>query len=275
MPARPGPGRGPKKPGHGKNKNRGVFPFTVYRRRTGMVMQMKYDKVLIKLSGESLGENGRLFDHDMIDRTANILKRAAEMDIAVGVVIGAGNSWRGGQGRNMDEVTAHQMGMLGTVINCLCMRDALERQQVAVRMFSAIDMPRVCETYNPHQVAKAMKKGTVCLFAGGTGNPFFSTDTGVVLRAVETGADCILMAKNVDGVYTADPDEDPDAVLIRDISYEEAQARGLKVMDSAAFSLCAENRVPFVRVFGLSDPENILKVLAGDDMGTVLHPREK
>ncbi len=268
--ARSGPKAEEKSPGKTKQRRFSLIPC---RSRTGAVKRMKYDKVLVKLSGESLGENGKLFGHDMIDRTANILKRAAEMDIAVGVVIGAGNIWRGRQGKNMDEVTAHQMGMLGTVINCLCMRDALERQGVAVRMFSAIDMPRVCETYNPHQAAKAMKKGAVCLFAGGTGNPFFSTDTGVVLRAVETGADCILMAKNVDGVYTADPDEDPNAVLIRDISYEEAQARGLKVMDSAAFSLCAENKVPFVRVFGLSDPENILKVLAGDDMGTVLHPK--
>ncbi len=236
---------------------------------------MKYERVLIKLSGESLGENGKLFDHDMIDRTASILKRAADRGIAVGVVIGAGNIWRGRQGREMNEVTAHQMGMLGTVINCLCMRDALERQGCRARVLSAIEMPRICETVNPYLAGKTMEKGTVTLFAGGTGNPFFSTDTGVVLRAVEVGADAILMAKNVDGVYTADPNVDKDAVLIRDISYEEAMDRELKVMDAAAFSLCAENRIPFVRVFGLDDPENILKVLDGDDMGTVLHPAVK
>ena len=233
----------------------------------------KYERVLVKLSGESLGENGRLFDHGMIDRTASILKRAADRGIALGVVIGAGNIWRGRQGADMDEVTAHQMGMLGTVINCLCMRDAVERQGGKARVLSAIDMPRICETYNPYLAAKTMEKGQVTFFAGGTGNPFFSTDTGVVLRAVEVKADAILLAKNIDGVYTADPRLDPTATLIRDISYEEAQARQLKVMDSAAFALCAENRIPFVRVFGLEDPENILKVLDGDDMGTILHPQ--
>ena len=229
-------------------------------------------RIIIKLSGEALGGDGQVFDFKQAETAARVLVQAAKAGNQVGVVIGAGNIWRGRQGQDMDAVTADQMGMLGTVINCLAMRDALERQNVPVSMFSAIDMPRICETYNPHLAARAMKKGSVTLFAGGTGCPFFSTDTGVVLRAVETGADCILMAKNVDGVYTADPDLDPNAVMIRDISYEEAQARGLKVMDSAAFSLCAENKVPFVRVFGLSDPENILKVLAGDDMGTVLHP---
>ena len=235
---------------------------------------MKYEKVLVKLSGETLGENGRLFDHDMIDRTAGILKRAAEMDIAVGVVIGAGNIWRGRQGKNMDEVTAHQMGMLGTVINCLAMRDAVQRMGGKAVVMSAFEMPRVCETYNTQNAVRHMKKGKVTLFAAGSGNPFFSTDTAVVLRAVEVGADAILLAKNIDGVYTDDPKKNPDATLIREITYEKAQEMRLKVMDSAAFALCAENRVPIVRVFGLFEPEAILDVLDGDDRGTVLRPED-
>ena len=233
---------------------------------------MKYQRVLLKLSGEMLGENGRLFDHTVIDRVARVLVDITKRGIELGVVIGAGNIWRGRSGGDMDRVTADQMGMLGTVINCLAMRDAVQRMGGKAVVMSAFEMPRVCETYNTQNAVRHMKKGKVTLFAAGSGNPFFSTDTAVVLRAVEVQADAILLAKNIDGVYTADPKVDPSATLIRDISYEKAQEMRLKVMDAAAFALCAENKVPVVRVFGLFEPESILKVLDGDDTGTVLHP---
>ena len=172
----------------------------------------------------------------------------------------------------MDAVTADHMGMLGTVINCLCMRDAVERTGGHAVVFSAIDMPRVCEPYNVQSARQAMAEGKVVFFAGGSGNPFFTTDTTVVLRAAEMQADMLLLAKNVDGVYTADPNKDPNAQLIPDISYVEALERRLRVMDTAAFAMLTEQAIPMVRVFGLAEPENILKVIAGDPRGTVLHP---
>ncbi len=233
-----------------------------------------YRKVLLKLSGEMLGLDGKLFDHAKIDATASVLCRAAERGIALGVVIGAGNIWRGRQGTHMDAVTADHMGMLGTVINCLAMRDAVERCGGKVEMISALGIDHVCRACYPHEAAAAMQPGQIVLFAGGTGNPFFSTDTGVVLRAAEVGADAILLAKNIDGVYTADPRKDPQAKLIREISYTEAQEKHLGVMDAAAFAMCAEQKIPVVRVFALDEPENILKVLDGDPMGTVLHPQQ-
>lgn len=235
-------------------------------------MKTQYKRVLLKLSGEMLGENGRLFDHEMIDRVAKTLCQVTEMGVELGVVIGAGNIWRGRQGGEMDRVTADQMGMLGTVINCLCMRDAVQRAGGKAVVMSAIETPRVCEVYNTQNALRHMKKGHVTLFAGGSGNPFFSTDTAVVLRAVEVGADAILLAKNIDGVYDDDPRKNPAAKLLPSITYEKAQEMRLKVMDSAAFALCAENKVPIVRVFGLFEPESILEVLAGDEMGTVLYP---
>ncbi len=229
-------------------------------------------RVIIKLSGEALGENGRLFDAAMIDRVAAVLAKVAENGIELGVVIGAGNIWRGRQGRDMDAVTADQMGMLGTVINCLYMRDAVERAGVKADVMSAIEMPRVCEIFNAHRAVALMQAGHIVFFAGGSGNPFFTTDTAVVLRAVEIRADAILLAKNIDGVYDADPRTHPKAKLIRDITYSKAEEMHLRVMDTAAFALCADNHVPLVRVFGLAQPESILAVLNGDPMGTVLHP---
>ena len=235
---------------------------------------MAYKRVLLKLSGEMLGENGRLFDHGIIDRVARVLVKIAEKGTELGVVIGAGNIWRGRSGGEMDRVTADQMGMLGTVINCLAMRDAVQRAGGKATVMSAIELPRVCDVFNAEKARESMAKGVVTLFAAGSGNPFFSTDTAVVLRAVEVGADAILLAKNIDGVYTDDPKMNPDATLIREITYEKAQEMRLKVMDAAAFALCAENKVPVVRVFGLFEPEAILKVLDGDDMGTVLTPEK-
>ncbi len=233
-----------------------------------------YKRIILKLSGEALKSGSDLFDFVKVRETAEIVRRITEMGIEVGVVIGAGNIWRGRQGpaANMDAVTADQMGMLGTVINCLCMADALRQAGVDAVVQSAVDMNRFCEPFNAMAARRHLKEGRVVLFAAGSGNPFFSTDTAVALRAIEMQADAIMMAKNIDGVYTADPNKDPSATLIKDITYKEALNRGLKVMDAAAFALCAENAVPMVRVFGLDDPENLVKVLSGDEMGTFVHP---
>jgi uridylate kinase len=152
------------------------------------------------------------------------------------------------------------------------MADALRREGLEAVVMSAVDMDRFCEPFNAMTARRYLARGWVVLFAAGSGNPFFSTDTAVALRAVEMQVDAILMAKNIDGVYTADPRQDPSATLIPDITYREAIARGLKVMDTAAFAICAENKVPMVRVFGLDQPENLVKVLEGDPMGTFVHP---
>ncbi|MGN0754623.1 MAG: UMP kinase [Aristaeellaceae bacterium] len=233
-----------------------------------------YKRVILKLSGEALKSEKDLFDFDKVRGTAQIIRRIEDLGIEVGIVIGAGNIWRGRQGpsANMDAVIADQMGMLGTVINCLCMSDALRQAGVDAVVQSAVDMNRFCEPFNAVAARRHLSEGRVVLFAAGSGNPFFSTDTAVALRAIEMQADAIMMAKNIDGVYTADPHKDPTATLIKDITYREALARGLKVMDAAAFALCAENKVPMVRVFGLDDPENLVRVLQGDDMGTFVHP---
>ena len=233
-----------------------------------------YKRILLKLSGEALKSDQDLFDFDKVNQVARLIRKMRDMGVEVGIVIGAGNIWRGRQGpaAHMDAVTADQMGMLGTMINCLCVADALRKEGLDAVVQSAVDMNRFAEPFNAMAARRHLSEGRVVLFACGTGNPFFSTDSGVALRAIEMEVDAVLMAKNIDGVYTADPNRDPSATLIRDITYEEALARGLKVMDASAFALCAENRVPMVRVFGLDDPENLIRVLEGDPMGTFVHP---
>ena len=233
-----------------------------------------YHRVLLKLSGEALKSGTELFDFDKVRQTAEIIRDMHNLGVEIGVVIGAGNIWRGRQGpaAHMDAVTADQMGMLGTVINCLCVADALRQAGLDAVVQSAVDMNRFAEPFNAMAARNHLSEGRIVLFAAGSGNPFFSTDTAVALRAIEMQVDAILMAKNIDGVYTADPRQDPSATLIRDITYQEALARNLKVMDAAAFALCAENHVPMVRVFGLDDPRNLIRVLEGSDIGTFVHP---
>ena len=232
-----------------------------------------YHRILLKLSGEALKSDHDLIDFDKVNEIAGIIKTMHDMGTEIGIVIGAGNIWRGRQGpsAHMDAVTADQMGMLGTVINCLCVADALRKAGLDAVVQSAVDMNRFAEPFNAMAARRHLKEGQVVLFACGTGNPFFSTDSGVALRAVEMEVDAVLMAKNIDGVYTADPLKDPSATLIKDITYTEALQRGLKVMDAAAFALCAENKVPMVRVFGLDDPENLIRVLEGSSIGTFVH----
>ena len=233
-----------------------------------------YHRVLLKLSGEALKSGTELFDFDKVRQTAEIIRDMHNMGVEIGIVIGAGNIWRGRQGpaAHMDAVTADQMGMLGTVINCLCVADALRQAGLDAVVQSAVDMNRFAEPFNAMAARNHLAEGRSVLFAAGSGNPFFSTDTAVALRAIEMQVDAILMAKNIDGVYTADPRLDPAATLIRDITYQDALAKNLKVMDAAAFALCAENHVPMVRVFGLDDPRNLIRVLEGSDIGTFVHP---
>ena len=233
-----------------------------------------YHRVLLKLSGEALKSGTELFDFDKVRQTAEIIRDMHNLGVEIGVVIGAGNIWRGRQGpaAHMDAVTADQMGMLGTVINCLCVADALRQAGLDAVVQSAVDMNRFAEPFNAMAARRHLAEGRIVLFAAGSGNPFFSTDTAVALRAIEMQVDAILMAKNIDGVYTAYPRQDPTATLIRDITYQDALAKNLKVMDAAAFALCAENRVPMVRVFGLDDPRNLIRVLEGSDIGTFVHP---
>jgi len=234
----------------------------------------QYKRVLIKLSGEALGDNGRLFDFEQIDRVAGIIGDLHKTGTEIAIVIGAGNIWRGRQGpaAKMTPINADHMGMLGTTINSIAMQDAIERLDIPTRVMSAVEMTRFCEPYTYRRAVRHLEKGRVVIFACGTGNPFFSTDTAAALRAVEIGADAILLAKNVDGVYDSDPRVNPDAKLLKDLTYDEVQTRDLKVMDAAAITICRENKVPSIRVFGLDDPQNILRVIEGDPMGTNVHP---
>ncbi len=231
-------------------------------------------RVILKLSGEALGVDGKLFCHEKFEKAAQMLKDIAATGVQLAVVIGGGNVWRGrrGEAMRMGTVAADQMGMLATLQNCLYMRDTLAHLGQPAVVMSAVDISRFAESYSTPRASAALQSGHIVLLACGLGNPCFSTDSAVVLRAIELECDAILMAKNIDGVYTADPHQDPAATLIPDITYAEADDRDLRVMDAAAVIMLREIRVPLVRVFGLEPPENVLKVLAGDKMGTVLHP---
>lgn len=237
-------------------------------------MPTSYKRVILKLSGEALGVDGKGFCHEKFEQAAAMLMDIQKTGVELAVVIGGGNVWRGRRGaaKRMGTVAADQMGMLGTLQNCLYMRDTLYHLGAKAVVMSGVDVPRFAESYNTVQALERLGGGNILLLACGIGNPCFSTDTTVVLRGVELECDAIFMAKNIDGVYTADPHADPSATLIKDISYQEAADRDLKVMDASAFIMLRDNNVPVVRVFGLEPPQNVLKVLAGDPMGTVLHP---
>ena len=235
-------------------------------------MKSAYKRVMLKLSGEALGLDGKLFDHEHIAHVAQVIKQVADSGVQVCIVIGAGNIWRGRQGPSaqMNAVIADQMGMLGTAINCLCMRDALERTGLKAYVQSAIDMPRFCESYNTQAAIDHLEKGHVVLFACGSGNPFFSTDTAVVLRAIECEVDCLLMAKNIDGIYSADPLKDPCAVRYDEITYKEILEKELRALDMTATTLCLDNNIK-AYAFELKDPMNIYRVAMGEKIGTEIH----
>lgn len=234
--------------------------------------EWKYKRVLLKVSGEALaGDAGRGLDFEVIDQVCDVIARCNKEGIQVGIVVGGGNFWRGlKDGKGMRERTrADHMGMLATTINCLALADILEQKGVDVRVQTAIEMRAVAEPYIRSRAIRHLEKGRVVIFGCGTGNPFFSTDTAAVLRAAEIDADVILLAKNVDGVYSADPQVDPNAVKYDTITYDDVLAQHLQVMDSTATSLSMDNKIPVI-LFALKDPENIIRVARGEKIGTIV-----
>ena len=234
--------------------------------------EIKYKRVLLKISGEALaGDQHRGLDFNVIGGVCDVIKKCVEAGVQVGIVVGGGNFWRGLKdgGDRMERVRADQMGMLATVINCLAVADCLEQRDVPVRVQTAVEMNKIAEPYIRGKALRHLEKGRVVIFGCGTGNPYFSTDTGAVLRAAEIDADVILLAKNIDGVYSADPLKDPTAVKYDEITYDEVLAKHLMVMDTTATSLSMDNHIPIV-LFALKDPENIYRVIMGEKIGTIV-----
>jgi uridylate kinase len=230
----------------------------------------KYKRVVLKLSGEALaGEKGYGIEHSVITSIARQIVEVTKTGVEVAIVVGGGNIWRGvaGSAKGMDRATADYMGMLATVINSLAMQDALENEGMVTRVMSAIEMKEVCEPYIRRRAMSHLEKGRVVIFAAGTGNPYFSTDTTASLRSAEIGAEVILMAKKVDGVYDSDPVSNPQAVRFTKLDYLDVIKRGLAVMDSTAASLCMDNDIPII-VFDLTKEGNILRAVMGEDIGT-------
>ena len=234
-------------------------------------MKAKYKRILLKISGEALsGAAGHGFDPESLKCVAEQILEVAKLGVEVGIVVGGGNIWRGRQGMNMDRVTADQMGMLATVINALAVSEALIGAGADARVLTSIEISGVGEKFN-HKVAdRYLKEGKIVVFGGGTGNPFFSTDTGAALKAAEIGADALLLAKNIDGIYDSDPKTNPNAKKFDELTYDEYVARGLKAMDTSAVVMCKENGLK-VHAFGLSDKNSIVKAVAGDKEGTIIY----
>ena len=234
--------------------------------------QAKYKRVLLKISGEALaGDKHFGLDFGVMGKVADVVKECVEMGVQVGIVIGGGNFWRGvknGEGY-IERTRADHMGMLATAMNCMAMADVLEQKGVDVRVQTALEIKEVAEPYIRARAIRHLEKGRVVIFGCGIGSPFFSTDTAAVLRAAEINADVILLAKNIDGVYSADPAKDANAVKYDSITYDDVLAQRLQVMDSTATSLSMDNHIP-VLVFALKDPYNIIRVLRGEKIGTIV-----
>ena len=233
-------------------------------------MTPKYKRVLLKLSGESLaGEQGHGIDFDTVLEIVKPVKTLVDMGVEVAIVVGGGNFWRGRSSGQMDRTRADHMGMLATVINALGVGDALEQLGLDVRVQTAIAMQEVAEPYIRNRAVRHLEKGRVVVFGCGTGNPYFSTDTGAALRAAEIEADVILKATMVDGVYDSDPKENPDAVRFDTVSYMDVLSQHLNVMDMTAASFSRDRHIPFL-VFSIEDPENIVKAVCGEKVGTLV-----
>ena len=237
-----------------------------------------YKRIILKLSGETLAPEkvsehnaSHSFEARRVDRAARAIVDLHDLGVQVGVVMGGGNIWRGRFTDAMNPVLADQMGMLATVINALAVQDAILRLGCGATVFTAQEMTRFADLYRADRAIAAMERGDIVLLSGGTGNPFFTTDTGAALRAAELHADAVFKGTTVDGVYTADPRKDPEAKLIRDITYQETIERSLKVMDTSAFQLCLDQKIPCIRIFNMDDLDNILRVAKGEDIGTVVH----
>ncbi len=230
----------------------------------------KYKRVLLKLSGEALaGEQKTGIDPKVLGGICDKIKEVVEMGVQVAIVVGAGNFWRGKYGKDMERTTADYMGMLATAMNALALQDALEARGLFSRVQTAIEMREIAEPFIQRKAIKHLNKGRVVIFACGTGHPYFTTDTAAVLRATEIGADIILLGKSVDAVYSADPEIDSSAEKYDEISYLDVLNKDLKVMDSTATAMCRDNNIPLL-VFGIADPENIVRAVRGEKIGTIV-----
>ncbi len=233
---------------------------------------MKFKRILLKLSGESLAGDGKQgLDEKRLLEYATQIKNIAGLGIEIGIVIGGGNIFRGlsGQSKGFDRVKGDQMGMLATVINSLALQSGLESIGVKAKVFTAVSVESIGDRYAKHRVMEAFSKGYICIFSGGTGNPYFSTDTASALRAIETESDVFLKGTRVDGVYTADPEKDPSAVKFDTITFDEVYEKNLKVMDLTSFTLCKENNMPVI-VFDMDTPGNLEKVVKNEKIGTLI-----
>ncbi len=229
-----------------------------------------YGRVLLKLSGEALAEGAEgLYNYSFLDKISETIKKCLEMKVEIALVIGGGNIWRGRQGGGMDRVRADRMGMLATVMNSIALQDSLISAGVDARIMTAVAIQGVAETFSRDEAVRNLKKGRVVIFGAGTGHPYFTTDTTALLRAAEIGADISLFAKNIDGVYTADPKKDPEAKKLDTITYDEIIRSRLKVIDMTATAFAMENKMNIL-LFGLADPDNILRAVAGEKTGTLL-----
>jgi uridylate kinase len=231
-----------------------------------------FKRVLLKLSGEAMAnktDSTEILDYEVVNNICKTIKSCIEKGVQVAIVVGGGNIWRGRQGVGMDRTRADHMGMLATVINALALQDAFEQLDVETRVMTAIEMKQFAEPYIRNRAVNHLDMGRVVIFGCGMGNPFFSTDTAAILRAAEVNADVVLMAKNVDGIYTADPKKDHDAVKLKSIRYKEILDKELSAIDMTATAFGMENKIP-VLLFGLDDPNNIYRAVMGDNIGTII-----
>lgn len=229
-----------------------------------------YKRVLLKISGEALaGEKGTGINADTVDNIVSQIVQLHSMGVEIAIVVGGGNFWRGRQGQNMDRVTADHMGMLATIMNSLALQDAIEGKGVPVRVQTAISVPQVAEPFILRKALRHFECGRIVIFACGTGNPYFSTDTGAALRATEIGADVLLMAKNIDGVYDSDPRTNPKAKKYDSLTYMDIINKDLQVMDLTSVTLCRENHMPII-AFGLESENGLIKAATGEKIGTII-----
>ena len=235
-----------------------------------MKEETQYKRILLKLSGEVLaGEQKNGVNAEVLGKLCDEIKKVVELGVQVAIVVGGGNFWRGRYGHQMERTTADYMGMLATTMNGLALQDALETRGIFTRLQTAIEMREIAEPYIKRKALKHLEKGRVVIFACGTGNPYFTTDTAAALRAAEIDADVILLGKSIDAVYSADPEVDKNAVKYDEITYLDILNKDLKVMDSTATSLCRDNQIPII-VFGIDDPKNIVRVVKGEKLGTIV-----
>lgn len=232
--------------------------------------EIKYKRVLLKLSGEAIGgEDKKGVDARTLGKICDQIKEMVDLGVEVAIVVGGGNFWRGRYGHQMERTTSDYMGMLATAMNGLALQDSLEARGLNTRLQTAIEMRQIAEPYIKRKATKHLEKGRVVIFACGTGNPYFTTDTAAALRSAEIEAEVILLAKTIDGVYSADPKIDEKAIKYDEISYLDILNKDLKVMDSTATSLCRDNEIPLI-VFGIDEPENMVKIIKGENLGTIV-----